>query len=87
MSKLHLSPEIIKGLVCPKGRAKWDVFDANCKGLMLEVRQSGGQTYYLRYTDERGRSHQIKLAAATDITLSQARQMANLARSRISSAE
>jgi integrase len=87
MSKLHLSPEIIKGLVCPKGRAKWDVFDANCKGLMLEVRQSGGQTYYLRYTDERGRSHQIKLAAATDITLSQARQMANLARSRIAMGE
>jgi integrase len=87
MSKLHLSSDLIKGLVCPKGKAKWDIFDTNCKGLMLEVRQSGGQTYYLRYTDERARSHQLKLAAASDITLSQARQMANIARSKIAMGE
>ncbi|MBU3587811.1 tyrosine-type recombinase/integrase [Polynucleobacter sp. 31A-FELB] len=87
MPKLQLNAELVKELVCPKEKAKWDVFDINCKGLMLEVRQSGGKTYYLRYTDERGRSHQMKLAAASDITLSQARQMANIARSKIAMGE
>ena len=87
MPKLQLNAELVKELVCPKEKTKWDIFDINCKGLMLEVRQSGGKTYYLRYTDERGRSHQMKLAAASDITLSQARQMANIARSKIAMGE
>jgi integrase len=41
---------------------------------MLEVRQSGGKTYYQRFTDERGRERQFKIGPADTLTLSQARR-------------
>ena len=87
MSKIPLTADFVKETVCPKERAKWDIFDTNCKGLMLEVRQSGGKTYYLRYTDQRGRIRQMKLADAQDITLSQARTLADKARAKIAMGE
>lgn len=87
MSKIPLTADFVKETVCPKERVKWDIFDTNCKGLMLEVRQSGGKTYYLRYTDQRGRIRQMKLADAQDITLSQARTLADKARAKIAMGE
>jgi integrase len=87
MSKALLTAEIVKELVCPKDRAKWDVFDTNCKGLMLEVRQSGGKTYYLRFTDQRARTRQMRLADARDVSLSQARSLADKARAKIALGE
>jgi len=83
MAKITLNSEFIKKAVCPKEQTKWTVFDANCKGLMLEIRQSGGKTYYLRYTDHRGSARQFKLADAADVTLSQARALADKARTQI----
>ena len=41
---------------------------------MLEVRCSGGKTYYQRYTDERGREKQYKLGPAGVLSLEQARR-------------
>lgn len=87
MSKALLTTELVKESVCPKDRAKWDVFDTNCKGLMLEIRQTGGKTYYLRYTNQRGRPRQMKLADARDISLSQARTLADKARAQIALGE
>ena len=43
-------------------------------GFMLEVRSSGGKTYYQRYTDERGRERQFKVGPSDVLTLSQARK-------------
>lgn len=43
---------------------------------MLEVRASGGKTYYQRYTDDHGRERQFKIGAADVITLDQARRQA-----------
>jgi integrase len=43
---------------------------------MLEVRSSGGKTYYQRYTDERGRERQFKIGPADVLSLRQARQRA-----------
>ena len=43
---------------------------------MLEVRCSGGKTYYQRYTDERGRERQYKIGPAAVLTLDQARRKA-----------
>lgn len=83
MSKALLTTEFVKESVCPKDRAKWDVFDTNCKGLLLEIRQSGGKTYYLRYNNQRGRIRQMKLADARDISLSQAKALADKARAQI----
>ena len=46
------------------------------RGFMLEVRASGGKTYYQRYTDERGRELQYKIGPADVLTLRQARRRA-----------
>ena len=43
---------------------------------MLEVRASGGKTYYQRYADERGRERQFKIGPADVLTLRQARRKA-----------
>jgi integrase len=41
---------------------------------MLEVRSSGGKTYYQRYTDERGRERQYKIGPVEVLGLEQARR-------------
>jgi integrase len=45
-------------------------------GFMLEVRSSGGKTFYQRYRDSRGRQRQFKIGAAAALTLGQARRKA-----------
>ena len=54
-----------------------DYFDVSQRGFLLEVRQSGGKTYYQRYTDERGRERQYKIGPAEVLTLDQARAREN----------
>jgi integrase len=83
MPKVLLTPQLIKQTVCPDGKAKCDLFDSNCKGLMLEIRQTGRKTYYLRYQNGRSRTRQLKIADERDVTLSQARQLADGLRNKI----
>jgi len=64
----------VRGAVCDPTRKKTDYFDSKQRGLMLEVRCSGGKTYYQRYTDERGRERQYKIGSAEVISLEQARR-------------
>lgn len=83
MAKTLLSTRFVQTATCPEGRVKHDVFDIGCKGLMLEIRSSGGKTYYLRYSDKRGRIRQLRIADQRDITLAQARQLADAKRAEI----
>ena len=83
MAKIILSTRFVQTVTCPPGKAKQDIFDIGCKGLMLEIRASGGKTYYLRYSDKRGRIRQLRLADQRDITLTQARQLADTKRADI----
>ena len=83
MPVINLNQQTIKPLVCPSGSKKIVYFDSRCKGLLLEVRVSGGRTYYLRFTDERSRSRQHKLGDACDISLTQAKQLAEKKRNQI----
>ena len=39
---------------CSSEHKKINYFDATMRGFTLEVRASGGKTYYQRYTDDRG---------------------------------
>jgi integrase len=87
MPKLLFSKTIIDAAKCPAGMAKYNLFDSGCKGLMLEVRPTGLQIYCLRYIDLRGKQRQIKLADARDVTLAQARQLADQFRSQIAMGE
>ena len=83
MPTVNLSPQVVKDACCPKDKRKCDLFDSNCKGLMLEIRATGGKTYYLRYQDTRGRTRQLRLALEQDVTLLQARKLAEKKRNLI----
>jgi integrase len=87
MPKVHLTPSLIKNAACDKAKRKTDLFDISTKGLMVEVRETGGKTYYLRYRTVRGHVCQLKLADARDVTLAQARQLADQTRNSIAMGE
>lgn len=76
MPRVHLSPAFVKSIACPEGSKKVDFFDLEQRGFMLEVRCSGGKTYYQRYTDARGRERQFKIGPADVLGLSVARRQA-----------
>jgi len=76
MPIVQLSPAFVRHALCPPDHRKIDYFDAVMRGFMLEVRSSGGKTYYQRYTDERGRERQFKIGAANVLTLRQAKRKA-----------
>ena len=76
MPTVALSAQFVRQAACAEGRKKTDYFDAGQRGFMLEVRCSGGKTYYQRYTDERGRERQYKIGPADVLSLDQARRKA-----------
>src|SRR5262245_48066096 len=76
MPRVRLTPGFIAVAACPSDRTKIDFFDQDRRGFLLEVRSSGGKTYYQRYTDERGRERQFKIGPADIIRLAQARRKA-----------
>jgi integrase len=76
MPQVVLAAHFVRQAVCLPQRKKTDYFDASQRGFMLEVRCSGGKTYYQRYTDEHGRERQYKIGAADVLSLDQARRKA-----------
>lgn len=73
MAQISLNQQFVNTVACPAGQSKQEITDLNCKGLVLEVRKSGGKTYYLRYTNDRGKQRQYRIGNATVLTLVQAR--------------
>jgi integrase len=73
--KIPFTKPQIDSLRCTseQGRAFWR--DTVCRGLVVEVRATGGKTYYLSYRDQRGKQRLYKLANAADITPAQARKL------------
>lgn len=74
MPTIALTAQFVRQAACVSGRRKTDFFDSGQRGLLLEVRNSGGKTFYQRYTDERGRERQYKIGPADVISLEQARR-------------
>jgi integrase len=74
MPRVQLSPAFVKSAACPDGLKKIDFYDCEQRGFLLEVRCSGGKTFYQRYTDDRGRERQFKIGPADVLTLSIARR-------------
>ena len=58
MATIDLSPNFVRAVQLPEIERKIDYFDRDQRGFLLEVRKSGGKTYYQRYTDPRGRTKQ-----------------------------
>jgi len=76
MGTVKLNQSTVGTARCPAGKGKLEISDATCKGLFLEVRTSGGKTFYLRYTNSRGRQQQYRIGDAGVISLAMARQQA-----------
>ena len=76
MAKVYLTQALVQNSKCPEGKKKIDLFDEKISGLTLEIRCSGGRTYYLRYKNKRGVTKLLKLGKASDISLQQARHLA-----------
>jgi integrase len=74
MPTVALSASFVRQAACLPGRKKTDYFDVTQRGFLVEVRCSGGKTYYQRYTDERGRERQFKIGSADVLHLDQARR-------------
>ena len=74
MPRVHLTASFVRSVDCPPERRKIDYFDTDQRGLMLEVRYSGGKTFYQRYVDERGRERQFKIGPASILALAAARR-------------
>lgn len=74
MPVVRLSERFVRAASCPPERRKIDFFDQRQRGFLLEVRCSGGKTFYQRYRDRRGTEHQYKIGPADVLSLQQARK-------------
>ena len=77
MPTINITPKLVASATCPQEKRHVDFFDTQCKGLLLEVRVSGGKTWYLRYTNARGKTHQFRLGDVRDLPLDMARKRAD----------
>ncbi|MBA2935308.1 tyrosine-type recombinase/integrase [Sphingomonas sp. CGMCC 1.13654] len=83
MPKATLSPQFAMTATCPEGKKKVDYYccGRTCLGLVLEVRSSGGRTWYLRFTDKYGSLRQMKIGRVEDVTWDQVKKTARKWRS------
>jgi integrase len=73
LPKANLTSAFVRQSICPAGARRVDYFDEDLPGFMLEVRSSGGKTFYQRYRDIRGRERQFKIGSARVLTAREAR--------------
>jgi len=83
MPTLTLDATTVRSAVCPSDKRKLDLYDTAIPGFVLEVRPSGGKTWYLRYRDARGKQHQHRIGDASGITFEQAKNAALTVRARV----
>lgn len=76
LPRINLTARFVRDAVCPAGERKINFFDINNPGFLLEVRSSGGKTYYQRYRDRRGQERQCKIGPPRVLSLSQSRRKA-----------
>lgn len=83
MPRAELSASFVLSAQCIEGRNKTDYYDTVTKGFVLEVRSTGGRTYYLRYPNAAGQQKQKWIGRAEDITFAAARKRAQRLRSEV----
>lgn len=73
--------------MCPPGQRRIVISDSQVLGLTLEVRASGGKTFYVRYNDTHGAQRNLKVGDPSSVTLEAARQRAVAVRSSVATGE
>lgn len=74
--KARLDAAVVAAAECPPGKRRLDIYCTHNRGLVLEVRPSGGKTYYARATGPDGRLRNPKIGRADLISFEQARKKA-----------
>lgn len=78
MPNLHLTAETVRKAKCLKGQASTVYYDTYIPGFLLECRSSKARIYYLRTRDKEGRLHQSKIGKVSEISIKDAREMAQI---------
>jgi integrase len=85
MAKLHLTDSTVDDLPpAAAGQAKYRVCDTQLPGFHVVVFASGTKTYYVRYTDPRGRPRDMTLGKHGVVTAADARRRARKLRAQAS---
>jgi integrase len=87
MPKAKLTERLIATTVCPEDKATINLIDTEVHGLVAEIRRQGTGTYYLRYTDVRGKRRHHRLGRVGGISLSDARKAAQRVNGQIARGE
>jgi integrase len=85
MPKIALNRKSVDNAISTAGHTNF--FDARLSGFLLEVRQSGGKTFYIRYRDQHGRIRQCKVGSAQHLTVEEAREHARRLLARVALGE
>lgn len=85
MSVVKLTQEGISKLRCPEGKRSIQVCDSQHRGLLLEIRRTSANrpTWYVRYKDPSKRTRYVNLGHFPSVSLSQARQLAQITQAEI----
>jgi hypothetical protein len=84
MAKATITRALMRDLPPPpEGSTKSRIFDDKIPGFIAE-RRNNGTTFYLRYTDHRRRSREVKLGRLGEVTVDQARRQAEQLRASVS---
>ena len=76
MPRVSLDAAFCAAAECESDKRKTDYWDKEISGFVLEVRGTGGKTYYLRYIEPNGRQRQTKIGGWHDVTFSAAKRKA-----------
>jgi integrase len=82
MPTIELSAETIKTLT-PPATGKVDYYDTAITGFIVEVRSTGGMTYYLKYRDSHNKLKQFKIGAVKDLSFTKAASQAQALRAKV----
>jgi len=74
MPKVLLNRKFVDNAGCTGGHTNF--FDTRLNGFLLEVRRSGGKTFYVRYRDGHARIRQYKVGNAQYLEVDEARERA-----------
>jgi len=77
-----LDAAFVRNAAIPE-KGKVDYYDTAITGFILEVRSTGGKTYYVRYRDPHGKQRQVKIGDAKSVSFDKCRAAAEKLRSRV----
>ncbi len=70
---MKLTQAFVKRVHCPTDKTKVEYCDDDLKGFLLDVRKSGGKTYYLRLVTSEGKRKYHRIADASILPLEEAK--------------